>query len=240
LDDGKPGRVLLTEALRGDGATLIDEHGERFVDELAPRHVVAKAILERGRVFLDCRSIERLEERFPTVIAGARSRGFDPATQPLPVSPAAHYFIGLPGLFAAGECSASGMHGANRMAGNSLLESVVLGRRVAEMVDDEEPPAAGAPPEPPPVRLTPHDVTIPRLLWDGCGPFRDEIRLRGLVDALERLPDSLHRELCLGIAGAALGRRESRGVHQRTDFRDPDPALGRRSVQNDLFAEPGE
>jgi L-aspartate oxidase len=251
LDDGRPGRVLLTEALRGDGATLIDEHGERFVDELAPRHVVAKAILERGRVFLDCRNIERLEERFPTVIAGARSRGFDPAMQPLPVSPAAHYFIGgvavdaggrtsIPGLYAAGECAASGMHGANRMAGNSLLESVVLGRRAAEIVDDQEPPAAEAPPEPPPVRLAPHDVTIPRLLWDGCGPFRDEIRLRGLIDTLERLPVSLHRDLCLGIAGAALERRESRGVHQRTDFRDPDPALAHRSVHNDLFSTPGE
>jgi aspartate oxidase len=104
------------------------------------------------------------------------------------------------------------------------------------MVGDEQPATPDASPEPPPGRLTPHDVTIPRLMWDGCGPFRDEIRLRGLIDALGRLPDSLHRDLCRGIAGAALERRESRGVHQRSDFRDPDPALARRSVSNDLLA----
>ncbi len=245
LDDGSSGRILLTEALRGAGATLIDENGERFVDELGPRHLVAKAILERGRVFLDGRSIERLEERFPTVVAGARARGFDPLTQPLPVSPAAHYFIGgvfvdsrsrtsIPGLYAAGECAAGGMHGANRMAGNSLLESVVLGRRAAAMVDDERPGATE--PEPPAELLGVPDVTIPRLMWDGCGPFRDEMRLRGLLDALDRLPASLHRELCRGIAGGALERRESRGVHQRTEFRTSEPAFAHRSVTNDLFA----
>src|SRR5207249_2533829 len=101
-------------------------------------------ILERDGAWLDCRNIERLEERFPTVVAGARTRGFDPMVQTLPVSPAAHYFIGgvavdlqartsIPRLYAAGESAASGMHGANRMAGNSLLEAVVFGRRAAQM-----------------------------------------------------------------------------------------------------------
>jgi L-aspartate oxidase len=248
LDDGSAGRILLTEALRGDGATLVDEKGERFVDELAPRHVVAKAIIEHGRAWLDCRGIDRLEERFPTVVAGARSRGFDPLTQTLPVSPAAHYFIGgvtvdsqagtsIGGLYAAGECAASGMHGANRMAGNSLLETVVLGRRAAGMLVEESP--AGVTEAAPPGRiLSRPDRSIPRLMWDGCGPFRDELRLRGLIDALDRLPSTLHHDLCTKIALAALERRESRGVHQRTDFRATDPAFARRSVSNDLSAPP--
>ena len=249
LDDGNPGRALLTEALRGDGATLVDEKGQRFVDELAPRHVVAKAILERGRVWLDCRMIDELEDRFPTVVAGARARGFDPLTQTLPVSPAAHYFIGgvavdahartsMPSLYAAGECASSGMHGANRMAGNSLLETVVLGRRAAAALD-EAPREPGPAPEPPTRLLGSPDSSVPRLMWDGCGPFRDEIRLRGLIDALERLPASLHHDLCRLIATSALERRESRGVHQRTDFRVTDPELARRSVSNDLSAPPG-
>jgi L-aspartate oxidase len=245
LDDGKPGRALLTEALRGDGAILVDERGERFVDELAPRHVVAKAILERGRAWLDCRSIRDLEARFPTVVSGARARGFDPLTQTLPVSPAAHYFIGgiavdsrgrssIPGLYAAGECASSGMHGANRMAGNSLLESIVLGRRAAEALgeapdsQDAEPDDSGRP-------IGALDPSVPQLMWVGAGPFRDEIRLRGLIDALERLPISLHHDLCGQVASSALARRESRGVHQRTDFRVTDEAFARRSVSNDLF-----
>jgi len=249
LDDGTAGRVLLTEALRGAGAIIIDERGKRFVDELAPRHVVAKAILERGRAWLDCRGIDRLEERFPTVVAGARARGFDPVTQTLPVSPAAHYFIGgvavdargrcsVPGLYAAGECASSGMHGANRMAGNSLLEAVVLGRRAASMLDDEA--AADRSDGGPPDRLLGRpDAAIPGLMWDGCGPFRDEIRLRGLIDALERPPASLHHDLCAAIARAALERRESRGVHQRTDFRVTDPTFAVRSVSNDLPTRQG-
>jgi L-aspartate oxidase len=246
LDDGKPGRALLTEALRGDGATLVDEKGERFVDELAPRHVVAKAIVERGRAWLDCRSIERLEERFPTVVASARARGFDPLTHTLPVSPAAHYFIGgvavdasaktsIPGLYAAGECAATGMHGANRMAGNSLLETVVLGRRAAAALEETPQPRAGEPAGP---ALSSPDPSVPRLMWDGAGPFRDELRIRGLIDALERLPPSLHRDLCVLIARSALERRESRGVHQRTDYRVTDPGFARRSMSNDLPAPP--
>ena len=248
LNDGSAGRVLLTEALRGDGAILVDEKGERFVDELAPRHVVAKAIIEHGGAWLDCRGIERLEERFPTVVAGARSRGFDPLTQTLPVSPAAHYFIGgvivdsyartsVAGLYAAGECAASGMHGANRMAGNSLLETVVLGRRAAAMLADD-PSGGGAEAGQPGRLLTGLEPSLPRLMWDGCGPFRDEMRLRGFIDALDRLEPSLHHDLCTQIALSALERRESRGVHQRTDFRVTDPAFARRSVSNDLSAPP--
>src|SRR5262249_8380082 len=134
VDDG----FLLSEALRGEGALLLDEGGNRFTDELAPRDVVARAIAERGRAGLDLRPIER--ERFPSLMANLARAGYDPAVEPIPVSPAAHYTVGgivtdlhgattVPGLFAAGECSATGVHGANRLASNSLLECLVFGRR---------------------------------------------------------------------------------------------------------------
>lgn len=260
LDDGSPTRALLTEALRGAGAILVDAAGVRFVDELAPRHVVTRAVLERGRAWLDCRPVPRLSERFPTVVAGARARGFDPTSEPLPVSPAAHYFIGgvavdssgrtsIPGLFAAGECAASGMHGANRMAGNSLLEAIVLGRRAAGALASEpetagalasEPESAGAtvPERRPGIAgrqpagrlLDPPHPDLPGLMWRGCGPFRNQEGLGRCIDALERLPESLHRELCALIARSALARRESRGVHMRMDFPQPDPGRAARRI----------
>jgi L-aspartate oxidase len=121
------------------------------------------------------------------------------------------------------------------MAGNSLLETVVLGRRVASELDKASAPTQG---EPASLALTAPDPAVARLMWDGAGPFRDEMRIRGLIDALEALPASLHHDLCGLIARSALERRESRGVHQRTDFRETDPAFARRSVSNDLSAPP--
>ncbi len=129
---------LLSEALRGAGATLLDGDGERFVDELAPRDVVARAIDARSGAQLDLRRIER--DRYPTLMATLEGAGYAPAEEPIPVSPAAHYAIGgivtdldgqttVPGLYAAGECAATGVHGANRLASNSLLECLVFGRR---------------------------------------------------------------------------------------------------------------
>ncbi|HEX6203927.1 MAG TPA: L-aspartate oxidase [Thermoanaerobaculia bacterium] len=146
---------LLTEALRGEGAVLVDGHGHRFMPdehpaaELAPRDVVARAIHRRlaagDRVFLDARRAigDRFPERFPTVFAAAREAGLDPRTEPLPVVPAAHYHMGgvvtdergrtsLPGLWACGETATTGVHGANRLASNSLLEALVFGARVAD------------------------------------------------------------------------------------------------------------
>src|SRR5580765_810241 len=131
---------LLSEALRGEGALLVDDDGSRFTDELAPRDVVARAIAERGAARLDLRGIERA--RFPGLMATLVRAGYDPAAEPIPVSPAAHYTVGgivtdldgrttLPGLFAAGECACTGVHGANRLASNSLLECLVFGRRAA-------------------------------------------------------------------------------------------------------------
>jgi L-aspartate oxidase len=244
LDDGsRTQRILLTEALRGEGATLLNERGERFVDELAPRHVVTKAILEQASVTLDCRQIPELEERFPTVVAGARARGFDALTTPLPVSPAAHYFVGgiaadsngrtsIPGLFAAGECAATGMHGANRMAGNSLLESVVVGRRVGESSIQERAPLTDsfASPSPAPALGTSEvDSKIPEIMWGDVGPIRDGARLQDAIAALGGLDRTGYTELCLMIARAAAARMESRGVHIRTDFPDRDAGFAARS-----------
>jgi len=242
LDLGEGQRVLLTEALRGEGAVLVDENGERFVDELAPRHIVTHAILERARAFLDLRPIADLERRFPTVSAGLARYGVDPTGGPIPVTPAAHYFIGgvaadahgrtsLPGLFAAGECSATGLHGANRMAGNSLLETVVVGRRVgARTIDEPEPPDRAGPSGEHLWRAL--DASIPRTMWEHVGPIRGGDGLQRAIDDLGRLQPSPHRDLCLMIARAAAARMESRGVHIRSDFPIPDDAFAARSFDH--------
>ena len=153
LDDG----FLLSEALRGAGATLLDDDGERFTDELAPRDVVARAIAAHDGAQLDLRGIER--GRYPALIATLERAGYDPALEPIPVAPAAHYSIGgivtdldgdttLPGLYAAGECACTGVHGANRLASNSLLECLVFGRRAAIAARDEPEPGFAAPSRP--------------------------------------------------------------------------------------------
>jgi L-aspartate oxidase len=203
---------LLSEALRGAGATLLDDGGERFVDELAPRDVVARAIAERAGARLDLRPVER--ERYPTLMATLAEAGYDPADEPVPVSPASHYSIGgvvtdlegrttVPGLYAAGECGCTGVHGANRLASNSLLECLVFGRRAGlAAVDgpsldaDVEPLASAADPG--------------SALWRDAGLIRS-------AEGLGRLLDSPH-PLVRGIAACGLAREESRGVHFREDF----------------------
>jgi len=223
--------VLLSEALRGEGALLLDETGERFTDELAPRDVVARAIATQGNARLDLREIDR--GRFPTLMGSITAHGFDPALEPVPVSPAAHYSIGgvitdlagrteLPSLFAAGECAATGVHGANRLASNSLLECLVYGRRAA-LAALEEP---GLPARHTSARTQGSRGRLSGELcervWRDCGLFRD-------AEGLARLAAAPHPLVRL-LATAALVREESRGCHFRIDYPVENPALARHVV----------
>jgi L-aspartate oxidase len=231
--EGRHDGFLITEAVRGEGATLLGADGERFVDELAPRDEVALAVqaeLERSggdAVRLDLRHVDLAG--FPNIVATLQEAGIDPRREPVPVAPAAHYAIGgvvadehgrstLAGLYAVGECACSGVHGANRLASNSLSECFVFGRRAALAAAGEpsSPPPA-APPSPAPLPL-PSDSTRADL-WRFAGISRDQpglIRLRDDPHPLARL-----------IARAALVREESRGCHLRLDFPATDPALDR-------------
>ncbi len=226
--------LLLSEALRGAGATLLDDRGERFVEELAPRDVVARAINDQpGQVTLDLRAIDRA--RFNGLMEQVQAEsGLDPATTPIPVSPAAHYFIGgivtdldgqstLDRLYAAGECSTTGVHGANRLASNSLLECLVFGRRAALHATDREPLTAPAGPPPAFVSEPPPPQEVKEALWRDAGLVRSSDRLRTLT----RLPHTVVRL----IAEAALMREESRGVHYRSDFDTEDDAFRKHIVQ---------
>ena len=222
--------TLLTEALRGEGAELLDASGRRFTDELAPRDQVTAAILDRidadgtDHVRLDLRSLA--PERFPNVFAACRAAGLDPGREPVPVAPAAHYLMGgivcdlegrtsLEGLFAVGECACSGVHGANRLASNSLTECFVFGARAATAAASEPP--AGAPGPLPEWRFEPPTEATRAAVWRGAGPRRGAATLQPLLDN----PYPLARL----IAGAALERRESRGPHRRADHPRPDPEL---------------
>jgi L-aspartate oxidase len=218
--------LLLTEALRGEGAILLDGDGRRFVDELAPRDVVARAIAARGTALLDLRNLDR--SRYPGLMGRIAEEGYDPAAKPVPVAPAAHYTMGgivtgldgrtdVPGLYAAGECACTGVHGANRLASNSLLECLVFSRRaaLAALRSEELPPKLTSPPDPAPLpEATPE---LRSALWRHAGLVRDPA-------GLERLRASRH-PLARLIAEGALLRAESRGGHYRIDHPAEDPAL---------------
>lgn len=225
--------ALLTEAIRGEGATLLDASGERFTDELAPRDQVTAAILDRieadgtGSVWLDMRGVD--PERFPNVVATLAEAGLDPSRELVPVAPAAHYLIGgvatdldgrttLPGLLAVGECAATGLHGANRLASNSLSECFVFGARAAMAATSEARGGGAVPPPPlPERRFEPPTVETRVALWAEAGPRREPAGLRRLLED----PYPLTRM----IAASCLARRESRGVHRRTDVPLLDPDL---------------
>lgn len=223
--------LLLSEALRGEGALLLDESGSRFTDELAPRDVVAREIAARGTALLDLREIDR--DRFPDLMTSLADRGYDASAAPIPVAPAAHYFVGgivtdldgrseLPGLYAAGECAATGVHGANRLASNSLLECLVFGRRaaIASVGEPGLPTRLEAP------RAAGDDSRVTdelrRALWEDCGLVRD-------AAGLERLRRSPHL-LARLITESALAREESRGSHFRVDFPAQSEAFERHVV----------
>lgn len=256
LASGKDPMPLLTEALRGEGAILVDSNGRRFMTsehadaELAPRDIVARAVWRQqaaGRqVFLDATKAigQAFPTRFPTVFELCQAEGIDPRLEPVPVSPAAHYHMGgievdeqgrtsLPGLWAAGEVSCTGVHGANRLASNSLLEALVFGTEVAEDIRRTNPRVASRGPlELPKTIETTADpdpvvAELRQLMWDRVGLERDE---QGLASAIDRIDElraingpavgEARNLLAVGrlVAGAARYRRESRGSHFRTDF----------------------
>ncbi|KDE97420.1 L-aspartate oxidase [Mycolicibacterium aromaticivorans JS19b1 = JCM 16368] len=250
-------RPLITEALRGEGAVLRDARGESMtthhpMGDLAPRDVVAAAIQARLRasgdecVFLDARSIDRFAQRFPTVTAACRAAGIDPTRQLIPVVPGAHYSCGgvatdvsgrteLPGLFAAGEVARTGMHGANRLASNSLLEGLVVGGRAGRAAV-EHSRDAGAPVAKADERQ--HNALDRTVLQTAMSEFasvvRDAAGLRQLADILaEATPTRMTTRAAAedvaltatarAVTTAALARTESRGCHHRGDHPDTDP-----------------
>lgn len=273
---------LLTEALRGEGATLINDTGHRYMvgehpdAELAPRDIVARAnyrqLMAGRRPCLDARSSigANFPTRFPTVFALTQSHGFDPRAEPLPVTPAAHYCMGgvavddfgqtsLRGLWAVGETSSSGLHGANRLASNSLLEGLVMGRRVASAV--RASPDVDRLDRPTSYRI-PADLArldhlsvgwadegnelvgeLRQLLWSGAGVVREETGLRRVLAELDAVAGEAERNLrsrivhtvAKMVATAALIRTESRGAHYRADFPLSDPNQARRRF---VYSEP--
>jgi L-aspartate oxidase len=252
-------RVLVTEALRGAGAFVVDTEGRRFLfdhhsdGELAPRDVVARAIWSR-KAWLDCRHIDRdvLESEFATVTAACRSFGVDPLHDLIPVVPAAHYSMGgvqtdldgrasIPRLYAIGECANTGVHGANRLAGNSLAEALVFARRAARAIEGQRAGRIKSLPPPPVLQEPSVSVSeawkvVRNVCTEALGIEREGARLSRVADALEQyalLPLTTDRaalELRAGaitarlMARAGALRTESRGVHYRTDFPQPDPS----------------
>jgi len=249
---------LVSEAVRGEGALLINEKGERFVDELAPRDVVARAIYaciseggKESKVSLDLRRIpeNNIRNRFPQIYAFCLQHGFDITRQPIPVVPAAHYFMGgiytdlggqtsLPGLFAAGEVASTGVHGANRLASNSLLECVVFGKRAAASMLAASRAKVSISEIPDfsirvPVDASKDRMRIRETSWQYAGIVRDEIGLKRGLQTLENLYQGWQESsnptieqmeaaslnvIASLVLQSALCREESRGAHFRTDF----------------------
>lgn len=268
LNVGRDPAPLASEALRGEGATLINADGRRFMAEvplkdLAPRDVVARAVFAEnlaGRgAFLDCRQAigESFADRFPTVHAACLEAGIDPVRQPIPVAPAEHYHMGgvltdangrtsLDNLWAAGEVASTGAHGANRLASNSLLETVVFAARVAEDIQNQMPnprtahwPGIDDHIQEPSRRNEVEREAISLLrqtMADGVGVVRTAEGLTAalaVIDALETrcTRRSIRNMMTAGktVAAAALLRRESRGSHSRADYPQEDAAFARRS-----------
>lgn len=253
LNAGLDPAPLCTEALRGEGAVLVDHRGERFMRavhpdaELAPRDVVARAVHRQNATgqgaYLDCRDAvgEAFPDRFPGVYAACRRAGIDPRREPIPVAPTAHYAMGgvrtdldgrtgVAGLWAVGECASTGLHGANRLASNSLAEGLVMGARCAGRLRTAEARTATlsmavsreAPANLPPLALQ----RLRQAMSRECGVERDAVGLTRLLDLISEL-EARHGEAdallaARFIATAALRREESRGGHFRLDFPGSD------------------
>jgi L-aspartate oxidase len=262
---GRDPAPLATEALRGEGATLINDKGERFMlarhplAELAPRDIVARGVfaeIAAGHgAFLDATKAlgSRFTEKFPTVHASCLAAGIDPATQPIPVAPAAHYHMGgisvdrhgrssIEGLWAGGEVSCTGAHGANRLASNSLLEAVVYAARIAEDIAGH---AVAAPARPSAASINRQNGAMPALseanlramMTSHVGVIRDGDRLAEAVCAfadIERDTGNIAlRSMAtsaLLVAASAWSRRESRGAQYRIDYPVEKPALAHRTM----------
>ncbi|EST20849.1 hypothetical protein N566_27975 [Streptomycetaceae bacterium MP113-05] len=277
--DAEGQQPLISEAVRGEGAHLVDAGGVRFMRgqhdmaELAPRDIVAKGIMRRMReqgaahMYLDARHFGTAmwETRFPTILAACRTHGIDPVTEPIPVAPAAHYASGgvrtdlhgrttLPGLYACGETACTGVHGANRLASNSLLEGLVFAERIADAVAQQHTvngPSDGGPAH----AATPHAPLLPaearaaiqRIMTDGAGVLRSAGSLAGAADALDALPGAVRGKtdaepgvetwetanlhlVARALTAAALERTETRGCHWREDRPDRDDAAWSRHL----------
>lgn len=256
LDTHRRPLALVSEAVRGEGAKLINERGERFMagipgEELAPRDIVARAIsaeIAHGRVFLDARQTlgTRFASRFPAIATICHEAGIDPANEPIPVRPAAHYLMGgvatdecgrssVPGLWVAGEAASTGLHGANRLASNSLLEAAVLGRRAACDMRASGSLAVSAPEPGISTPGTPDTAAVRRIVSRHLGVLRNAGGLHGAIAALLPMVESEGAcsdpaTIALTIAVFANLRRESRGAHARTDFPSKQAVAQRRRM----------
>ncbi|MGW4625931.1 L-aspartate oxidase [Streptomyces rubiginosohelvolus] len=282
--DSEGQQPLVSEAVRGEGAHLVDADGVRFMlgqhelAELAPRDIVAKGITRRmhekgtEHMYLDARHFGAAmwEQRFPTILAACRSHGIDPVTEPIPVAPAAHYASGgvrtdlrgrttVPGLYACGEVACTGVHGANRLASNSLLEGLVFAERIAADIAEVRPPrtepaeASREADDLVPLLAPEARTAIQRTMTGGAGVLRSADSLATAAEALE----ALHHEAAADaeadgakavvpgvdawevtnlllvswvLVAAARDREETRGCHWREDRPDRDDAHGRRHL----------
>jgi len=246
LDVGADPAPLASEALRGAGAKLVDRDGHAYMSrfhakaELAPRDIVARAnhrqIVEGKGAFLDAREAigAAFPEEFPTIFAAAMAAGVDPRVQPMPIAPAEHYHMGgiatdengltsLPGLYAVGECASTGVHGANRLASNSLLEAAVFGARAGQAAREAVDPATDTQPATAAPSLPDEAIaTLRTAMSRDAGVVRERAGLQHLIGVIDDLQARHGLALPLVaarlIAECALARRESRGGHYRADF----------------------